>query len=271
VLAPLLMMGAGVGAVAAPYMPGGEPAVWPLIFMAAALGGMMRAPVMAAVFAFELTGDGNALLPLLAAAAVAYGFTVLFMRRSILTEKVARRGYHIYREYSIDPLERHYVDEVMTRAIETIDAKMTVAEVLRDYFGTRQKYRAYPVVDGGILVGMADRALLDRIAPEKTATPLGTLFTQRRPEIALPRETCRSVAARLAITGLDRVPVVEDEKTYRLLGIVSRHDLVKPSMSVFTEEHELEQFRRVWIPRSARLAPTNKREAVPGEHADVGR
>ena len=271
VLAPLLMMGAGVGAVAAPYMPGGEPAIWPLIFMAAALGGMMRAPVMAAVFAFELTGDANALLPLLAAAAVAYGFTVLLMRRSILTEKVARRGYHIYREYSIDPLERHYVDEVMTRTIETIDAKATVAEVLRDYFGAKQKYRAYPVVDSGILVGMADRMLLDQIPPEKADAPLGAFFSQARPQIALPRETCRSVAARLAITGLDRVPVVEDEETYRLLGIVSRHDLVKPSMSVFAEEHEVEQFRRVWIPRSARMAPTNKREDVPVKHADVGR
>ncbi|SEB17133.1 chloride channel protein [Paraburkholderia sartisoli] len=271
VLAPLLMMGAGVGAIVAPYMPGGEPAVWPLIFMAAALGGMMRAPVMAAVFAFELTGDANALLPLLAAAAVAYGFTVLLMRRSILTEKVARRGYHIYREYSIDPLERHYVDEVMTRTIETIDAKATVAEVLRDYFGAGQKYRAYPVVDNGVLVGMADRTLLDRIPLEKTDAPLGTFFAQARPQIALPRETCRSVAARLAITGLDRVPVVEDEETYRLLGIVSRHDLVKPSMSVFAEEHEVEQFRRVWIPRSTRMAPTSKREDVPGKHADVGR
>ena len=271
VLAPLLMMGAGVGALVGPYMPGGEPAIWPLIFMAAALGGMMRAPIMAAVFAFELTGDGNALLPLLAAAATAYGFTVLFMRRSILTEKIARRGYHIYREYSIDPLERHYVDEVMTRTVETIDAQTTVADVLRDYFGSRQKYRSYPVVASGVLVGMADRALLDQIPPEKAGVSLGTVFAQTRPEIALPRETCRSVAARLAITGLDRVPVVDDEKTCRLIGIVSRHDLVKPSMSVFTEEHEHEQLRRVWIPRSARLVPTNKREDVRGKHADIGR
>ncbi|MEC5406416.1 chloride channel protein [Paraburkholderia sp. MPAMCS5] len=271
VLAPLLMMGAGIGAIAAPYMPGGEPAVWPLIFMAAALGGMMRAPVMAAVFAFELTGDANALLPLLAAAAVAYGFTVLFMRRSILTEKVARRGYHIYREYSIDPLERHYVDEVMTRTVATIDANETVADVLRVYFGARQKHRAYPVVSSGKLVGMADRTLLERIPAEETSAALGQFFVQSRLEIALPRETCRSVAARLAISGLDRVPVVEDETTRRLLGIVSRHDLVKPSMSVFAEEHELEQFRRVWIPRSTRYAPTNKREEAPARHADVER
>ncbi|WP_179402267.1 chloride channel protein [Burkholderia guangdongensis] len=268
VLAPLLMMGAGVGAIVAPYMPGGDPAVWPLIFMAAALGGMMRAPVMAAVFAFELTGDANALLPLLASAAVAYGFTVLLMRRSILTEKIARRGYHIYREYSIDPLERHYVDEVMSRSVEAIDAQTTVADVLRDYFGSRQKFRAYPVVSSGALVGMVDRALLDRIPPEKSDAPLGTFFAAR-PEFALPGETCRSVAARLAITGLDRVPVVDDEHTYRLLGIVSRHDLVKPSMAVFAEEHELEQFRRVWSPASARFAPTRKREAAPDKHADA--
>ena len=45
---------------------------------------------------------------------VAYGFTVLVMKRSILTEKVARRGYHISREYAVDPLERLSVGEVMS-------------------------------------------------------------------------------------------------------------------------------------------------------------
>ncbi|MEM5404160.1 MULTISPECIES: chloride channel protein [Paraburkholderia] len=269
VLAPLLMMGAGVGALAGPYMPGHEPAVWPLIFMAAALGGMMRAPVMAAVFAFELTGDANALLPLLASAAVAYGFTVLLMRRSILTEKIARRGYHIYREYSIDPLERHYVDEVMTQGVQSIDARTPVADVLRTYFGAQQKFRAFPVVDNGVLVGMADRALLDRALPSSADAPIGALFSDALPEVALPGETCRNVAARLAITGLDRVPVVDDDKTRRLLGIVSRHDLVKPSLSVFTEEREREQFRRVWVPRNERFAPTSKRPGMTDERAEA--
>jgi H+/Cl- antiporter ClcA len=246
VLAPLLMMGAGVGAIAAPYMPGGDPAVWPLIFMAAALGGMMRAPIMAAVFAFELTGDANALLPLLAAASVAYGFTVLLMRRSILTEKIARRGYHIYREYSIDPLERHYVEDVMTRTAATIDAKTSVADVLKNYFGAHQKFRAYPVVASGALVGVVDRALLDRAGAEHADAAVGTLFAHSVPEVAVPGETCRNVAARLAVKGLDRVPVVEDEKSLRLLGIVSRFDLLKPSTVVFAEEREREQFRHLW-------------------------
>jgi H+/Cl- antiporter ClcA len=109
----LIGLGAGLGVVLGPFLPGGETNLWPLLFMAATLGGMMRAPIMAVMFAFEVTHDVNALLPLLTACATAYGFTVLVMPRSILTEKVARRGYHIYREYGIDPLERHTVSEVM--------------------------------------------------------------------------------------------------------------------------------------------------------------
>ena len=77
VLAPLLMLGAGLGALLGPYLPGNEPAIWPLVFMAATLGGMMRAPIMAVAFAFELTHDVNALLPVMAASAVAYAFTVI--------------------------------------------------------------------------------------------------------------------------------------------------------------------------------------------------
>jgi len=214
-------------------------------------------------------GDANALLPLLAAAAVAYGFTVLLMRRSILTEKIARRGYHIYREYSIDPLERHYVEEVMTRNVATIDASTPTSQVLRDYFGPQQKFRAYPVVASGALVGMVDRALLDRVSPEHADAPLGSAFGQMRPEIALPGETCRNVAARLAMQGLERVPVVENERTYRLVGIVSRHDLVKPSMSVFTEERELEQFRHVWAPNSERVSTGDAREDASSTPAGV--
>ncbi|CAE6805178.1 Voltage-gated ClC-type chloride channel ClcB [Paraburkholderia domus] len=260
VLAPLLMMGAGVGAVLGPSMPGGDPAVWPLVFMAAALGGMMRAPIMAVVFAFELTHDANALLPLLTAAAVSYGFTVLFMRRSILTEKIARRGYHIYREYGIDPLERHHVDEVMTRDVKTIDADISVADALERHFGPQQAHRAYPVVRDGVLVGMTDRRMLGTATDSGGgAARVADLFGSERPEIALPDETCRHVAARLAVRSLDRVPVVADETTYQLLGIVSRHDLVKPSLSIFNEEREREQFRSVSLTRGKRSAPVKDR------------
>jgi hypothetical protein len=77
-------------------------------------------------------------------ALIAHGFATIVMKRSIMTEKIARRGYHIYREYGVDPLERHHVDEVMSRTVETIDGDLSVREALAMYFGTTQAHRAYP-------------------------------------------------------------------------------------------------------------------------------
>jgi H+/Cl- antiporter ClcA len=240
VLAPLLMLGAGLGALLAPVLPGAEPALWPLVFMAATLGGMMRAPVMAVVFAFELTHDANALLPLLAAAAGAYGFTVLTMHRSILTEKIARRGHHIYREYGIDPLERHDVSEVMSKQVLSIDAGASVADALSAHFGEGQAHRAFPVVRDGQLVGMLDREALAGQAPQLR---VGELFGLNAPVVALPGETCRTVATRLAVHGLERLPVVDSAAAPRLLGIVSRSDLIKATLSLHAEEHERQALR----------------------------
>jgi chloride channel protein, CIC family len=113
VLAPLLMVGAALGAVLAPVMPVAGASFWPLVGMTAILGGAMRVPFTAVVFALELTHDVNMLLPLMIAVVTAETFTVLALRRSILTEKVDRRGFHLSREYATDPLELLFVSEVM--------------------------------------------------------------------------------------------------------------------------------------------------------------
>ncbi|WP_197387031.1 chloride channel protein [Ralstonia pseudosolanacearum] len=243
VLAPLLMMGAGLGVLLGPVLPGGDPGLWPLVCMAATLAGVLGAPLTAIVFAFGLTHDINAILPTLLAVSVAYGFVVLTMPRSIMTEKIARRGFHIYREYAVDPLERHAVDEVMTRTVQTIDAHASVAGILAERFGPTQAHRAFPVVRDGALVGMLDRdALLAGHA--RGATAIADLFGANAPVMALPGETCRIVATRLAVHGLERLPVVADAQSRRLVGIVSRSDLVKPSVAFFDEEQRRERFRR---------------------------
>ena len=242
VLAPLLMLGAGLGALFAPWLPGAEPALWPLVFMAATLGGMMRAPVMAVVFAFELTHDANALLPLLAAAAGAYGFTVLVMGRSILTEKIARRGHHIYREYGIDPLERHSVAEVMTANPAWIDADARAADVLAAHFGADQAHRAFPVLRDGRVVGMLDRDTLARLAPDARVRDLyGEDRNDAPPLVALAGETCRAVATRLAVHGIERLPVVDAAGA--LVGIVSRSDLIEATAGLHDEEHARTRLR----------------------------
>ncbi|HEX7907423.1 MAG TPA: chloride channel protein [Paraburkholderia sp.] len=264
VLAPLLMLGAGLGTVLSHWLPGNQPALWPIVCMAATLGATLGAPLTAIVFAFGLTHDSNALLPLLTATLIAHGFSTVVMRRSIMTEKIARRGYHIYREYGVDPLERHYVDEVMTASVESLDAAMTVNETLAKFFGAAQVRRAYPVVRGDAVIGVADRQLLDDFYREKPelngGLSLADAFKQRSPAYALPNETCRLVATRLVVHHLERLPVVADPKTMRLIGIVSRSDLLKPSLAHFEEEHKRERFRRLTpvLGKRRRFAPVRK-------------
>jgi H+/Cl- antiporter ClcA len=243
VLAPLLMMGAGLGVVLSHVLPGNDPMLWPLVCMAATLGGVMRAPLTATIFAFGLTHDSNALLPLLTTSAVAYGFTVLTMRRSILTEKIARRGYHIYREYGIDPLERHSVEEVMTRDVRSIDAALPVTRALADYFGEGQAHRAFPVLRNGAVIGVADRAMLAARGTRDPIATVGDACADAPLYYALPGENCRAVATRLARHRLERMPVVKDAQSLVLAGIVARSDLIKPSLAHFDEEEKRERMR----------------------------
>ncbi len=241
VLAPLLMIGAGLGCVSRPMAARRRSALWALVCMAATLGGTMRAPLTAVVFAFGLTHDANAFPPTLLGCAVAYGFTVIVMPRSILTEKIARRGQHVFREYGLDPLERHFIDEVMTRDVVAIPAEMTSGRVLREFFGSDQRHRAYPVVRDQQALGMIDRGLLAGLSPEALERSLASLATlDSLAAYAVSGETCRSVATRMAAAGLERLPVLDSSETRRLIGIVSRSDLLKPTHYLHQEESERE-------------------------------
>jgi CIC family chloride channel protein len=116
VLAPLLMVGASIGETAAVIFrePGEIQALWAMMGMGAMLAGALGVPLTAVLFSLELTHAWPALLPLVLAATAAYTATSLMMPRSILTEKLARRGYHLSREYGVDPLETTSVAEAMT-------------------------------------------------------------------------------------------------------------------------------------------------------------
>src|SRR5438034_2954357 len=122
VLAPLLMMGGALGGLEAMFLPNEGAGFWPLISMGAILGGTMRSPFTSIIFAFELTHDTNVFLPLLVGSVIAHAFTVLTLKRSILTEKVARRGYHLSREYAVDPLAILFVREVLRAQIVVLPA-----------------------------------------------------------------------------------------------------------------------------------------------------
>jgi CBS domain-containing protein len=115
VLAPLLMIGGALGELAAhlAHATGPQQALWAAVGMGAMLSGSLGVPLTAILFMLEVTHSLPVILPVMVGCLGAYVVTSLIMPRSILTEKLSRRGYHLTREYGIDPLETVSLVEVM--------------------------------------------------------------------------------------------------------------------------------------------------------------
>jgi CBS domain-containing protein len=245
VLAPLLMMGGALGGLEAMFLPNEGAGFWPLISMGAILGGTMRSPFTSIVFAFELTHDSNVFLPLLVASVIAHGFTVLTLKRSILTEKVARRGYHLSREYAVDPLEILFVYEVMRTKVAVLLSTSTLAEIstlLRaDH---REEQRLLPVVDptGQLLGVMSRREITQRIQESDDSAMNQTIddLVRTSPVEAFPDESLRVVVYRMAEKACTRIPVV-DRATRKFLGLISLNDLLKARSRHLEEEQRRER------------------------------
>jgi chloride channel protein, CIC family len=224
VLAPLLIIGGSLGGLFALVLPGGSVGLFVLVGMGAMIGGTMRAPFTGVVFSLELTHAVAALLPLLVAALAADAVTVLVMKRSILTEKIARRGVHVSREYSVDPLEHIQVHSVMRTHLRSVSAGLSVEEVLEN---TSQpdagEIGVCLIDDGGKFSGFLSRSDLRKFI-EVGGDP-------RRPAVALapkegprvyPDQPMRFAADALArVDGL-AVPVVERGDPSSVVGFVTR-------------------------------------------------
>jgi chloride channel protein, CIC family len=230
-LAPLLMMGGAVGALEAHILPFGDAGFWALIAMAAVLGGTLRCPLTATVFAIELTGDLHVMPAVLVACVASFAVTVLIMRRSILTERLARRGRHLTYEYTVDPFEVMRVSEIMTQPVDTLPARMSTEEALA-FFDTEngvKRHKSYPVVDEtGQVVSMVSRADVLRWSREGW-TKGQTL--EERPDVGevfvgYTDELVGHLADRMASADVGRVPIV-DRATGKLAGLLARRDLLR--------------------------------------------
>jgi len=250
VLAPLLIMGGALGSLEAHVMPFGDGGFWALLGMAAILGGTMRAPLTATFFAVELTGNTHIMLPLIVACVAAFTLTVLVMRRSILTERIARRGHHITREYTIDPFLQTRVAQIMARPVHTLSAAMPCSEAVT-FFTTVEgvrRHKSYPVVDGEErLVGMVSRSDVMRWVVEGVddKVPLGDAVAPATPiATGHPDELVGHIADRMAAADVGRVPILERD-TGKVVGLVARRDLLRVRTYVVREERERRRLLRL--------------------------
>ncbi len=259
VLAPLLMIGGALGGLEAMVLPDGGLGFWPLISMGAILGGTMRSPLTGIVFALELTHDINMLLPLLIAVTIAHGFTVLTLGRSILTEKIARRGYHMSREYAIDPLEITFAREVMRTDIEALPESLTIDELallIPTDLGKRVQHM-FPVVNSddkfvGVVTRRDLRAAIQNEAASATKHTLADI-TRHNAAVVYEDEPLRVVVERMAATGITRFPVVDKKDPKRLVGSISLNNLLGARvlhLEAETRREQVLQMPKITIKRS---------------------
>lgn len=246
VLAPLLIMGGALGALVGSWLPVGDVGLWALIGMAAMMGGTMRSPLTAMVFAVELTRDFNLFPALLMASVAALGVTVLLMRRSILTEKLARRGHHITREYSIDPFEFARVRDVMDQDVPTVLATMKLTEfsdLIAGGDASLNRRQGTLIVDkqnrlaGIITRGDVVRALRKNPSAEMTVAEAGSDDIM----VTFPDEPLHAALTKMLKQNVGRLPVVERKNQKKIVGYLGRAAILSARMKIHEEENILQK------------------------------
>lgn len=244
VLAPLLIMGGALGAIEGRFIPLGDPGLWAMISMAAMMGGTMRSPLTAMIFTLELTHDLNLLPALLVACIAAHALTVLLLRRSILTEKVARRGFHVTREYSVDPLAVLRVGEVMDRNPPSVPGNMKVSE-LSDRIAKGDPELSHRqgtliVDDEGKLAGIITRGDLLRAIDK---SPNGSTVLEagsRHLIVTYADEVLHDAVTRMVRHDIGRLPVVRRDNPQKIVGYLGRASIMTARLRRHEEEHHRE-------------------------------
>jgi CBS domain-containing protein len=164
------------------------------------------------------------------------------MRNTIMTEKIARRGIHVPTDYDADILARTRVIDICTKPAAALEAKTTLREV-REWIlarGPGSRHQGYPVVDGqqNLIGVLTHRDILDLTAvPEHTLDQL----IKRQPVVIYPHHTLREAADVMVQQGIGRLPVVDPGNPRKLIGILTRSDLLSVHRRRLSELQNAEQ------------------------------
>lgn len=229
-LAPLFTvggaLGGAVGILVAALLPqlGLDPRLAALVGMAALFTGASHAMLTWVVFAFEATHQPVGLLPLLGGCALAYLTSMLNMRYSIMTEKIARRGVPVARGYEVDYLRQQVVRDAASRSIVSLRATDRPDEALGRLDAAGVLHQGFPVVDAADrLVGVLTRRDLER-AGANVAT-LQALI-RRPPVVAFSHWPLREAADEMVRESIGRLPVVDAAQPDVVIGMLTRSDLL---------------------------------------------
>jgi CBS domain-containing protein len=149
-----------------------------------------------------------------------------------LAEKIASSALWSNSDRESDALARHTVGEVMTVEAKTVPLSLPLKHLFGLFYGHpgRAKHQGYPVVDEtGRLVGMVTRSDLPEfsLSIELAWLVVEDVMSTRPPIVAFPEESLRQAAKRMLMAGIGRLPVVRPESPDKVVGILTRSDVLK--------------------------------------------
>ena len=232
-LAPMFMSSAAVGGVFAMTVnlvfPSAHlsPGAYALVAMAAVFGSASRATFAFIVFAFEITHDYNAILPLMLACVIADMIALRYLPSSIMTEKLARRGLRVSGEFEVGVMQLVRVGEVMRTDVNSIPPEMTVAELAARMGRGEPKYnltQGLPIVgDGERLLGVVTQGDLLRALEDDSRGVITVLDAgSSKPIVAYADEFVHDAMLRMLENNIGRLPVVTRENPQKMVGYFNR-------------------------------------------------
>jgi CIC family chloride channel protein len=234
VFAPSLFMGAMLGEAFGQVVHAVFPAItapvgaYAMVGMAAVFSGAAHAPVTAILILFEMTGDYHIILPLMLATVMSTLVSQLISRESIYTLKLTRRGVHLRQGQDIDVMQSITVRDAMTTDVDTVPLTMALDELAEEFW--RSHHHGFPVVDdAGNLIGVVTIQDLERAraAGSLEGHVVADIATREGLLVAYPYEPMWKALRRLGLRDVGRLPVVKEEGSRQLVGVVRRADIIR--------------------------------------------
>ncbi len=256
-LAPMLLIGAaigtGYGRGISMIVPGMalSPALCGIVAMSGVFSAAARAPLTSFLFAFELTGNYHTVVPLMIGCMFADLTARSLNRESIMTGRLVQRGLRTPQHLEPNLLASLHVSDVMSHAAMTVIADLPLIEVIRSLTNGGQSRRwALPVVTTyGTLVGMTTRGELLKAAEneENHARPARD-FASSDVVTTTPDEALSDATERMIEGDYGLLPVVSPDGQGRLVGILTRGDILRADHRHRTRENLRERYLRpLWV------------------------
>ena len=233
VFTPTLFIGAALGGamgrLAHTLLPnfGLHPTAWGLVGMAGLVAGANRAPITAIFMVFEMTDDYGLVPPLMLVSVIAYATARRFAPYGLYDGWLERRGEHLAHGADRALMHRIQASEALEPDPVTVAAGATLTEIVAAARRTRHPTLAVVDSDGTLLGVITYAELREAMLDRGELAPLLVAADIAEPtEVVLPSDSLRDALRKMNTRALDVIPVVESEADPRLVGVLSRADVL---------------------------------------------